>query len=169
MKKILWPPDVKNWLLESQEEASSWCWERLKSGGEGDDRGWDGWMASPTWWILVWVTPGVGDGQGGLACWDFWTAYMFLIRWVMFVWYSHLLKNFPLCCDPHILLRSMKQMLFWNCLTFFVFQQMLPIWSLVHLLFLNPACTSGSSWFTYWWSLLLLLRHFSRVRLCATP
>ena len=26
-----------------------WCWERLKSGGEGDDRGWDGWMASPVW------------------------------------------------------------------------------------------------------------------------
>ena len=27
-----------------------WCWERLKSGGEGDDRGWDGWMASSTLW-----------------------------------------------------------------------------------------------------------------------
>ena len=27
-----------------------WCWERLKVGGEGDDRGWDGWMASPTQW-----------------------------------------------------------------------------------------------------------------------
>ena len=32
-----------------------WCWERLKVGGEGDDRGWDGWMASPTWWTWVWV------------------------------------------------------------------------------------------------------------------
>ena len=31
-----------------------WCWERLKA-GEGDDRGWDGWMASPTWWTWVWV------------------------------------------------------------------------------------------------------------------
>ena len=27
-----------------------WCWQRLKAGGEGDDRGWDGWMASPTQW-----------------------------------------------------------------------------------------------------------------------
>ena len=27
-----------------------WCWERLKARGEGDDRGWDGWMASPTHW-----------------------------------------------------------------------------------------------------------------------
>jgi len=33
-------------------------WERLKVGGEGDDRGWDGWMASPTWWTWVWVNSG---------------------------------------------------------------------------------------------------------------
>ena len=32
-----------------------WCWEGLGAGGEGDDRGWDGWMASPTWWAWVWV------------------------------------------------------------------------------------------------------------------
>ena len=31
----------------------SWCWERLRVGGEGDDRGWDGWMASPTQWTWV--------------------------------------------------------------------------------------------------------------------
>ena len=32
-----------------------WCWERLKVGGKGDDRGWDGWMASPIQWTWVWV------------------------------------------------------------------------------------------------------------------
>ena len=32
-----------------------WCWERLKVGTEGVDRGWDGWMASLTWWTWVWV------------------------------------------------------------------------------------------------------------------
>ena len=32
-----------------------WCWERLKVGGEGDNRGWDGWMVSPTQWTWVWV------------------------------------------------------------------------------------------------------------------
>ena len=32
-----------------------WCWERLRAGGEGDNRGWDGWMASPTRWTWVWV------------------------------------------------------------------------------------------------------------------
>ena len=35
-----------------------WCWERLKVGGEGDDRGWDGWMASPMWWTWVWGNSG---------------------------------------------------------------------------------------------------------------
>ena len=34
-----------------------WCWERLMAGGEGDDRGWDGWMASQTQWTCVWVNP----------------------------------------------------------------------------------------------------------------
>ena len=32
-----------------------WSWERLRAGGEGDDRGWDGWMVSPTQWTWVWV------------------------------------------------------------------------------------------------------------------
>ena len=39
-------------------EIRPWCWERLRAGGEGDDRGWDGWMASPTWWTWVWVDSG---------------------------------------------------------------------------------------------------------------
>ena len=35
-----------------------WCWERLRAGGEGDDRGWDVWMASLTQWTWIWVNPG---------------------------------------------------------------------------------------------------------------
>ena len=35
-----------------------WYWARLRVGGEGDDRGWDGWMATPTWWTWVWVNSG---------------------------------------------------------------------------------------------------------------
>ena len=35
-----------------------WCWEGLGAGGEGDDRGWDGWMASLTRWTRVWVNSG---------------------------------------------------------------------------------------------------------------
>ena len=35
-----------------------WCWERLRARGEGDNRGWDGWMASPTRLTWVWVNSG---------------------------------------------------------------------------------------------------------------
>ena len=35
-----------------------WCWEGLGAGGEGDERGWDGWMASRTRWTWVWVNSG---------------------------------------------------------------------------------------------------------------
>ena len=50
---ILWPLDVKNCHLKRP-----WCWERLRAGGEGDDRGWDGWMASPTQQSWNWVNFG---------------------------------------------------------------------------------------------------------------
>ena len=39
------------WRNDSPE-INPWCWKRLKAGGEGDIRGWDGWMASPTQWTL---------------------------------------------------------------------------------------------------------------------
>ena len=42
------------WRADSLEKTF-WCWERLKAAGEGDDRGWDGWMASPTRWTWVWA------------------------------------------------------------------------------------------------------------------
>ena len=35
-----------------------WCWERLRAGGEGDDRGWDDWMASLTQWTWIWANSG---------------------------------------------------------------------------------------------------------------
>ena len=47
---------------------------KIEGGGEGDYRGWDGWMASPTRWTWVWASssPGVGDGQGSLVCCSPW-------------------------------------------------------------------------------------------------
>ena len=44
---IFWLPDTKNWLIRKDPDAGK--------GGKGDDRGWDGWMASPTWWTWVWA------------------------------------------------------------------------------------------------------------------
>ena len=50
---VLWPPYAKSWLI-----GKDWCWEGLGTGGEGNDTGWDGWMASRTWWTWVWVKSG---------------------------------------------------------------------------------------------------------------
>ena len=50
----------------------TWCWERLKAGGEAVNRGWDGWMVSPTDGHEFEQVPGVGDGQGSLACCSPW-------------------------------------------------------------------------------------------------
>ena len=51
---VLWPPDVKRWLIWKDPDAG----KDLRAGGEGDDRGWDGWMASPTQSTWVWVNSG---------------------------------------------------------------------------------------------------------------
>ena len=48
---ILWPPDARNWLMEKTLRLG-------KIEGEGDDRGWDGWMASLTQWTWVWANSG---------------------------------------------------------------------------------------------------------------
>ena len=46
------------WCEELTHCKRPWCWERLKAGGKGDDRGWDGWMASLTQWTWVWASSG---------------------------------------------------------------------------------------------------------------
>ena len=57
-----------NTLATSYKESGHWkrpwCWERLRAGGEGNNRGWDGRMASPTQWTWVWVNS---------RCWQ-WTG-----------------------------------------------------------------------------------------------
>ena len=63
---FLWKEWCWSWnsstLATSCEELTHWrrlwCWEGLGAGEEGDDRGWDGWMASLTRWTRVWVNSG---------------------------------------------------------------------------------------------------------------
>ena len=73
-----------------------WCWEGLGAGGEGDNRGWDGWMASPTWWTWVWVNsgswwwtgrPGVLQSMG--------------LQWVGHNWVTELNWMWELDCEEH--------------------------------------------------------------------
>ena len=51
-------PILCDWCEELIHWKRLWSWERLKAGGEGDDREWDGWMASPTQWTWVWANSG---------------------------------------------------------------------------------------------------------------
>ena len=58
---ILPPISLRNypvWCEELIHWKRPWWWVRLKAWGEGDDRGWDGWMASPTQWTWVWASSG---------------------------------------------------------------------------------------------------------------
>ena len=49
---------LATWWEELTHWKRPWCWEGLRAGGEGDDRGWDGWMASLTQWTWVWINSG---------------------------------------------------------------------------------------------------------------
>ena len=49
---------LATWCKELAHWKRPWCWERLKAGREGDDRGWDGWMASLMQWTWVWASSG---------------------------------------------------------------------------------------------------------------
>ena len=49
---------LATWCKELTHWKRHWCRERLRAEGEGDDRGWDGWMVSPTQWTWVWVDSG---------------------------------------------------------------------------------------------------------------
>ena len=49
---------LATWFKELTHWKRPWWWERLKAGGEGDNRGWDGWIASLTQWTWVWASSG---------------------------------------------------------------------------------------------------------------
>ena len=78
-------------LMWRTKRTRPWFWERLKAGGEGDDRRWDGWMASPTQWIWVWVSfrswwwtgkPGVLQSMGSQRVGHDWATELVCIdRW----------------------------------------------------------------------------------------
>ena len=74
-----------NTLATSCEELTHWkwpwCWEGLGAGGEGDDRGWDGWMGSPTRWTWVWVNSGSWWWTGRPGVLQFMGSQRFGLDW----------------------------------------------------------------------------------------
>ena len=74
---------LATWCKEPTHWKRPWFWERLKTGGEGDNRGWDGWMASPMQWTWVWVgsgswcwtdKPGVLKSMGSQKVRNYWST-----------------------------------------------------------------------------------------------
>ena len=82
-------PLIPKWPLMVTHWKWPWCWERSKAGGEGDDRGWDGWMASPTPWTWVWVNsgswwtgrPGVLQSMGSQRVGHNWVTELNFVLW----------------------------------------------------------------------------------------
>ena len=65
---ILWPPDVKSWLIGRDSDAGRDWGQEEKGMAEEEMAGWHHWLnGHESEW-----TPGVGDGQGGLVCRDSW-------------------------------------------------------------------------------------------------
>ena len=67
-EKKIWPPDVKNWLIRKDPDAGRDWGQEGKGMTEDEMIGWHQWLDGHE---FEW-TPGVGDGQGGLACCDSW-------------------------------------------------------------------------------------------------
>ena len=63
---------LATWCEELTHWKRLWFWERLKAGRKGGDRGWNGWMASPTRWTWVWACSGNWWWAGSLACCSPW-------------------------------------------------------------------------------------------------
>ena len=114
---IFLPPDMKNWLIGKK----LWSWERLKVGVEGNNRGWDGWMASLTQWTWVWVNsksrwwtgrPGVLQSMGSQKVGYDWATEL---NWFAYL-YMNLLFSFLL--NSNLLARleiNLWNTLYWLC------------------------------------------------------
>ena len=85
-------------MWRSPDWKRPWCWGRLKA-GEGDDRGWDGWKASPTQWTWVWVNsrswwwtgrPGVLQAMGSQRVGHDWATEL---NWTALLMWHHVLPT----------------------------------------------------------------------------
>ena len=82
---------LDTWCKEMTHLRRPWCWGRMKSGGEGDDRGWNGWMAWPTRWTWVWVGSGSWwwTGKPGmLQSMGVTKSRTWLSDWTELIWYE---------------------------------------------------------------------------------
>ena len=90
------PNTLATWCEELTHWKTPGCWERSKAGGDGDDRGWDGWMASSTRWTWVWASsrswwwtgrPGVLQFMELKRVRHIWTELISFTIWVRFFFF----------------------------------------------------------------------------------
>ena len=93
---------MTTWCKELTHLKRPWCWERLKAGGEGDDRGWDGWMASPTQWTWVWVNSGSWWWTGRPGVLQSMGSQMVGHDWATELNWTFNLRNICICLNGNI-------------------------------------------------------------------
>ena len=126
-------PRIATWCEELTHWKRPWCWERLRAGGEGDDRGWDGWMASPTQWTWVWVDSGSWWLTGMHGMLQFMGSQRVGHNWATEMnWELHIhtpaSETFTACAEKHILLE-----LQWNQKVIFLDRQATRYWEITDL------------------------------------
>ena len=101
------------WWKELTHLKRPWCWERLKV-GEGGDRGWDGWVASPTQWTWVWLNsgswwwtgrPGVLQSMGSQRVGHDWVSEPEQVKKGFKA--TSMIKDYRFCCQAHLDTKSL--------------------------------------------------------------
>ena len=94
---------LATWCEQLTHLKRPWCWERLNAGGEGDNRGWNGWMASPTQWAWAWVNsrswwrtgrPGMLQSMGSQR-----VGYNWVTELNLWSWACPLIFSWEMCDD----------------------------------------------------------------------
>ena len=122
---VLWKDWCWSWnsntLATSCEQLTHWkrpwCWKGLGAGEEGDDRGWDSWMASPTWWAWVWVDSGSWWWTGRPGVLQFMELQRVRHDWVTELNWTELFLQCMDCSLPGSFVHGISQarILEWNC------------------------------------------------------
>ena len=127
-----------------------WCLERLKARGEGNNRGWDGWMASPTRWTWVWMNsgswwwtgrPGMVWFMGSQRAWHDWATG---VNWTKTM--TTTCGNIPNLLPHHIFEGKDWNVVCWRESSLTPSKSWVPKTRRPPTIHLNKACPRGSLW-----------------------
>ena len=143
--------------LELTHQKRPWCWETLKVGGEGGDRGWDGWMASPTQRTWVWVNSGSWwwTGRPGVL-------QSIRLQRVRHDWGTELRRY--LCRDMHPFYSLGINFWNWNTrssfqifICYYCFRSVIKECSLLIILWLHQLCTTSKPFSNHFFFLIFFI------------